>query len=295
MDPELPGDESWLVKTEGVPLPRQTTEKWDQISAFQARPDDLLICTFPKSGTSWIQEIVDIILHGGDLQKCDQLPIYERSPFIELFLPKPVVSGVDEAEAMPSPRVLKTHLPAPLLPPSFWKQNCKMIYLARNVKDNAVSTFNFHRMNKLLPNPGDWNNFLEDFIAGRCWYGSWFDHVCGWWEAKNHHPILYLFYEDMKENPAQEIRKVAEFLRFELSELVLSQIVQHTAFKSMKANEMTNFTTLPSSILDHSVSSYMRKGTVGDWKKHFTVAQSEWLDTICAQKLKNGPSFRTQL
>lgn len=43
----------------------------------------------------------------------------------QLFIIKHPI-GVELAEAMPSPRTMKTHLPAHLLPPSFWEQNCKV-------------------------------------------------------------------------------------------------------------------------------------------------------------------------
>ncbi|XP_061445047.1 sulfotransferase 1C2-like isoform X2 [Rhineura floridana] len=249
-----------LVEIEGIPLPDETAENWGRIKGFRARPDDLLICTYPKAGTTWMQEIVDMIQHGGDPQKCARAPIHQRCPYIELFPPKPLPSGFEEAEAMASPRTVKSHCPVQLLPPSFWEQNCKIIYVARNAKDNAVSYFHFHRMNRLLPNAGTWEEFLENFIAGKVAYGSWADHVLGWWKAKNRHPILYLFYEDMKEDPAREIRKVAQFLDIELLESVLDQIVQHTNFEYMKTNPMANYTTVPSGILDHAISPFMRKG-----------------------------------
>ncbi|XP_042328072.1 sulfotransferase 1C2-like [Sceloporus undulatus] len=287
---------SKLTDIEGIYLFKDTVEQWEVIHNFKARPDDLLICTYPKSGTTWMQEIVDMIQNGGDPEKCAWAPIYQRMPFIELCFPKPVPTGVEEAEAMPSPRTLKTHLPVHLLPPSFWEQNCKIIYVARNAKDNAVSYFHFHRMDNMIPDPGRWDEFLETFIAGKVMWGSWFDHVRGWWEAKDRHPILYLFYEDMKEDPAKEIQKVAHFLGTDLSEPVLNRIVQHTKFESMKTNPMANHRTLPSFIFDQTVSPFMRKGIVGDWKDHFTVAQSERLDNLCAQKLKGSSlTFRTQL
>ncbi|XP_077169158.1 sulfotransferase 1C2-like [Paroedura picta] len=281
---------------EGVPLHRPTAENWGLLRAFAARPGDLLISTYPKAGTTWIQEIVDMIQQGGDPQKCARAPTHKRIPFIDLFPPKPMTSGLEDAEVMPSPRTLKTHLPVQLLPLSFWEHNCKIIYMARNVKDNAVSYFHFHRMNQGLPEPGNWDQFLEHFLAGKVSWGSWFDHVRGWWEAKDRHPILYLFYEDIKEDPAREIRKVAQFLGIELTEPVLTQIVQHTTFDSMKANPMANYSSIPSALMDQAVSPFMRKGAVGNWKEHFTVAQSERLDEICAEKLEDsGLTFRTQL
>ncbi|XP_061444556.1 sulfotransferase 1C1-like isoform X2 [Rhineura floridana] len=259
LDP-LSIERSKTVELEGVHFPIELVENWGLVWDFKAQPDDLLICTYPKAGTTWTQEIVDMLQHGGDPKKCARAPIYQRIPLIELFLPKPLPSGLEVAEAMPSPRTLKSHLQIQLLPPSFWEQNCKIIYVARNAKDNAVSYFHFHRMNKLMPEPGNWDQYLENFLNGKIAWGSWFDHVRGWWEAKDRHPILYLFYEDMKEDPAGEIQKIAQFLEIDIQEAVLNQIVQHTKFENMKANPMANYSTMPPSLLDHAVSPFMRKG-----------------------------------
>ncbi|XP_007421487.1 sulfotransferase 1C2-like [Python bivittatus] len=287
---------SELVEVEGVPLLDTTAANQELLRSFKAQPDDLLICTYPKAGTTWVQEIVDMLQHRGDKQKCARAPMYERIPFIDLFPIKPIPSGLEMAEAMPSPRTLKSHLPVQLLPPSFWEQNCKIIYVARNVKDNMVSYFHFHRMNQGMPEPGNWDQFLENFLIGRITWGSWFDHVRGWWEAKDRHPILYLFYEDMKEDPAREIKKIAQFLGLELPNPLLKEIIEHTKFETMKDNPMANYCTLPAFIMDHNLSPFMRKGTVGDWKEHLTVAQSEKIDDLCSQLLAgSGLDFRMEL
>lgn len=39
-----------LGSLHGIPLYKCFIEGWPQVEAFQARPDDLLIATYPKSG-----------------------------------------------------------------------------------------------------------------------------------------------------------------------------------------------------------------------------------------------------
>ncbi|NXN97041.1 ST1D1 Sulfotransferase, partial [Rhinopomastus cyanomelas] len=263
-----------LGSLHGIPLYRTFIEGWPQVKAFQARPDDLLIATYPKSGTTWISEILDMIYQDGDVEKCRRDAIFNRVPFLEMNDPG-LKRGVDLLEKTPSPRLVKTHLPVQLLPTSFWDKDCKIIYVARNPKDVVISYYYFYQMEKTHPHPGTLSEFLEAFMAGKVAYGSWYDHVRGWWEKKQEKQLLYLFYEDLKKDPRQEIQKILQFLGKELAEETVMKILHHTSFQEMKKNPAANYETVPTTLMDHSISPFLRKGICGDWKNHFTVAQNE--------------------
>ncbi|KAG8438066.1 hypothetical protein GDO86_008668 [Hymenochirus boettgeri] len=236
-------------------------------------------------------EIVDMIYNSGDAEKCCRDTIYKRVPYIEMN-----VSGGNHLESLPSPRLMKTHLPFQLMPQSFWEKNCKVIYVARNAKDLAVSYFFFHKILKTLPDTGPWETFLTNFMKGDVSYGSWYDHVKGWWENRHNYQILYLFYEDLKEDPKREIRKVGKFLQRDLSEEVLEKIVYHTSFEKMKMNNMANYRSIPHTLLDQSTRSFMRKGVVSDWENHFTVAQNELFDEDYQRQMSaTSLLFRTKI
>lgn len=283
-----------LEYVKGVPLMKYFAEMVGPLQSLQLRPDDLIISTYPKSGTTWVSEILDMIYQGGDVEKCRRAPILMRVPFLEFKCPG-CPTGVEVLKNTPVPRLIKTHLPLALLPQSLLDQKIKVVYVARNAKDVAVSYYHFYRMVKVYPDPGTWDSFLEKFMAGEVFYGSWYQHVKEWWELSRTYPVLYLFYEDMKENPKKEIQKILKFVGCSLPEEIVDRIVQHTLFKEMKMNAMTNYSTIPT-LMDQNISNFMRRGITGDWKTFFTVAQNERFDADYAEKMAGSNlNFRSEL
>ncbi|XP_069840567.1 sulfotransferase 1C1-like isoform X2 [Dendropsophus ebraccatus] len=280
-----------MAEKEGVPIHKQICDIWDTIFNFQARDGDIVVASYPKSGTTWMQEILDLIIQEGDIKKSMRAPGFVKVPFLEMGH-----TSLEVANAMPSPRIIKTHLPVQLMPPSFWEKDVKMVYVARNPKDCMVSYYYFCKMDVTMTDPGTWDNFFSMFMGGNVPWGNWFDHVIGWWKAKDQHNILYVFYEDMIEDARREIQKVMRFLGKDLSEDIVQKILHHTSFKSMKKNPMFNYSALSDTVFDQSVSTFMRKGTVGDWKNHFLESQNIIFDKEYEKRMKGSDLvFRTEL
>jgi len=290
-------------------------ERLDKLRDFQFRPSDILICSYPKSGTTWVSEIVSLIVHRGDIEAVKRKPLHERVPWLEmdneyfwvrfywvwqLFGRLLGIGNAEENEKVGTsdeiPRVIFTHLPLELLPKQALEGRCKIIYVARNPKDNAVSFYHFHQMARFLGQQKiTWNEFFPLYAVGKIYCGSWFEHVLGFWEfSKVNSNVLFLKYEDMKKDLVSEVKRIGNFVGLDLSEETRGQIVRHCQFETMKDNKMANRDGLW--LFNQKVSKFMRKGMVGDWKNYFSVTQSEMFDGIYAERMKGRDlSFQFEL
>lgn len=73
--------------------------------------------------------------------------------------------SVEMVNNLPSPRFLKSHLPLSLLPPSLL-DTCKVVYVARDPRDVAVSFYHHNLYINFFPEEKDfktfWNFFTND-------------------------------------------------------------------------------------------------------------------------------------
>ncbi len=84
----------------------------ENISRFEIRPDDVIVASFPKSGTTWLQEVVRL-LYKKDLTAPDEHGMETLFPYLEHVFP-----GIKEIAKREGRRLIKTHLPYHLLPES---------------------------------------------------------------------------------------------------------------------------------------------------------------------------------
>ncbi|NXP96105.1 ST2B1 Sulfotransferase, partial [Passerina amoena] len=277
----------------GIALPGHlhTLESLGFAAAFTFRPSDVLIATYPKSGTTWMQEILTLLFSLGDARPAKTIPNWERAPWLEQIYCREALRDTG------SPRLLTTHLPAPVLAPALQRSKAKVIYVARNPKDVAVSFYHFHHLAKFLPDPSSFDAFLTQFLEGTgrdggslggdrasgppitahlppVHYGSWFEHVKGWLGQRHRLDILYVTYEELHQDLRGTAQRLSSFLGCPLAPGTLAALEQHCSFSAMRDNAMANYSLIPAEIMDHSQGRFMRKGVVGDWRSHFSPEQN---------------------
>ncbi|MBN3305704.1 ST3A1 sulfotransferase, partial [Amia calva] len=230
-----------------------------------------------------MQQIMTLIEAKGDLNATENIPTSMRIPWIELK------GSMDEFASAPSPRLRVSHLPYYLVPQALRQNKGKVIYVARNPKDILVSYYHFHMYAEMLETPKDFEEFFERFLEGRVFGNSWFDHIQGWYGHKDEMNFLYLTYEEMKQDIKGAVLKICTFIGKQLNDEQIENVVEHCTFNNMKKNKNANYEAVPDNLLNQKKGKFMRKGIIGDWKNHFTVAQNERFDKFFHERMKDMP------
>ncbi|XP_071484079.1 sulfotransferase 1A3-like [Diadema antillarum] len=287
----------------GVVMPNHmSVECMRALENFEVRPDDTFVISYPKAGTHWLQQILLLVRCGGDMSKLGERHMMTMVPFLDMLdvvnysdlNEAPMISGF--AKRMPSPRILKSHGRSDWLPAEIRTDDpkVKVIYVARNPKDTAVSLFHFCLLLWRLPTYESWDIFIEEYMAGRAPFGSWFENVLPWWARRNHPNVLFVKYEDMKRDHRRVVEQVAQFMGESLSDDVIDGIVEASTFSAMKESQQSNPDTVLRKSNDvfkgkqKSNASFMRKGSIGDWKNYFSEDQNRRFDQLYAKRMADS-------
>ncbi|XP_053467664.1 sulfotransferase 2B1-like [Ictalurus furcatus] len=266
----------------GLLLPKivHTDDSLKYFESFQAQDDDVVVVTYPKSGTTWMQEILPLLLNGGDFTPVLTIPNWDRVPWLE---ESRIAQVIDKLSA---PRAFVTHMHYRLMPSSFFSSKAKVIYVSRNPKDVLVSSFHFHQMASFLHDPGTFEEFTDKFLSGNVLFGKWTDHVKSWRNTDLGDRILYITYEEMIQDLHGVLERISFFLGKHLSKDTLKRVTEHCEFKTMTQNKMSNYTLVPQTVMDAQKSPFLRKGIVGDWKNHFRSELESKFNAAIFEELK---------
>lgn len=244
---------------------------------FVVKDDDVFVVTYPRSGTTWTEQIVHLLVNQGE--QGEKL-ITDAVPWVET-LPHRPGGIIDFLKTLKGRRLFTSHLPFPLMPRA-GNTSAKFVYVARNPKDVAVSTY-FHDQSK-AGYEGAWEKHFQLFLSGDVYFGSYFDHVLPWCQAsQNNRNILFLKYEDMKNDHAGNVSKIATFLDIQAASPLIDKVVALSSFQSMTSNQNTNFDWVPQKA---GKPKHFRKGDIGDWRNHFNAEQSQRMDALFTEKMK---------
>lgn len=253
-----------------------TQKEMDALKDFRVGDRDTFVVAYPKSGTTWMEQIVHLLANNGE--QGDKV-LSEAVPWLEGAATR--YGGLENLIKTPRDRrYFHTHLPLSLMP-MFGETKAKYIYVARNPKDNAVSYY-YHALSK-MGYEGNWSEFITLYRQGKVAYGSIFDHVFEWWKATQHSDnVMFVKYEDMKKNLAQVVTDVASFIDIPLTSDLLDTVVAASDFSAMAMNPKANLDWVPQR---EGIPKHMRKGIVGDWKNHFSSEETSSFDVLYQSRM----------
>ncbi|XP_072943492.1 sulfotransferase 1E1-like [Epargyreus clarus] len=268
------------------------------------RPSDTFVVTFPRSGTTWTQELVWLLQTNLDFEGAKAIPLTIRFPFIEsraftkLNFPPDMFdcesfekfqkefSPIDpeNLKTLSSPRFIKSHIPLSLLPPSLL-ETTKVVYVARNPRDVVVSTYYHMKSSRIIPPDREFKPFWKLFMESKVLWSPFFEHVKEAWRLRNHPNMAFIFYEELSKDLMGVARRLAKFFGKDYSEEQFEALYNHLKFDNFKNNKSVNMAEWQE--IGIMKDSFIRKGKTGGWRDHFDDEMKQQADRWIEENLRD--------
>ena len=176
----------------------------------------------PKNGITWLLHI------------CHQIRMQGREPDFEdqtevigWIEASKKMFGIDLAtQQQPArPRIFITHLPYSLVP-----VGGRRIHCFRSQKDAVISAYLYYNSVLLLNDRVSLSVFAHIWLqqVEKC-----LNELTLWWEHRHDDNVLLLFFDDLKEDHAGCVHRIAKFMGVDCDEDVIARVVHTTSHAEM--------------------------------------------------------------
>ena len=267
---------NWPEKTRELHNHHFDSTIWNDL---EFRDDDIVIATYAKSGTTWMQQIVAQLMFDGD----PDISVAEMSPWVDLRVPPKEVK-LPLLEAQTHRRFMKTHLPVDAIR---FCPKARYLYIGRDGRDVVWSMYNHHvnanqtwydalnntpgRVGPPIERPPNdirqyWREWLDR--DGHPFWPFW-ENIRSWWAVRDLPNVKFIHFANLKHDMAREIRAIATFLDIPIKESRWEAILNHCSFEWMKKNA-TKSVPLGGAFWDAGAEVFINKGVNGRWSDTLT-------------------------
>jgi len=228
-----------------------STKLKKEMQKYGERDTDIHIVSHAKSGTTLTQMLLYQLTTDGDM---DFEHLYDVSPWIRWCVTRSL--PIPELEGR---RLLKSHEIYDVM--SHIKKG-EVIFLLRNMLDVLPSAY--QQTKNYYNNQDDFEKFVDKSMK------RWFEYNTPWLKNEKGLDILYVHYEDLVQDKANTIQKIADFTNIKLTDEMLQRSIERTSFEFMKIHE-TKFGDQPAKWKVYD--KFIRSGKIGKGKQDFIEAQ----------------------
>ena len=236
--------------------------------------NDVLVCSYYKSGTNWTMQIAVQIAHRGH---GEFEHIHDLVPWPDMTTRAgyaiPLADDEPQRSAPTGLRVIKTHMALDALP---YSPAGRYICVVRDPKDVFVSSYHFTRamiLGPLMPSVAAW---LDTYLSPDTALGSWARHVASGWRLRDRSNVLFLTYEAMRSDLPAAVDKIAAFMGVELELDERAAVIERSTFAYMK--KIGHKFDAPGAPWANAGGSMMRRGESGKSAELISAEQQRRID-----------------